>query len=466
MTDEYDFVVIGSGPAGEKAAAMAAYFGKSVAVVERDPRPGGTVVSRGGIPTKTLREAAMYVSGFHRREVYGVGLELSTEQVLEVLRSRARDVTSLVADGVAGNLERHRITYVRGSASFVSDGRLTVTDESGKNRVLTGGKILVATGSRPFRPDTVPFDDPAVDDSDSILSLESIPASLVVIGGGPVGTEYASIITALGSEVTLVDAGPRLIPFADEEISDRLAEALTADGARFVFNAPGTTIRRTDVGLEVGLPDGEILYPEKVLFAAGRAGNVEGLGLDEAGIDVDNRGHILVDEHFQSSRPGVYAAGDVVGPPALASVSAEQGRMAASHAFDLHVVDELDSVPTFGVYSMPEVGMVGLTEQAARESGQPYAVGRAFFADNGRSRIAGTTTGLIKLVVGRDDKRLLGVHILGEDAAELVHIGQAAMHAQDDVERFIHTTFNTPTRSEAYKFAAYDALQDISGRRL
>ncbi|MDH3193392.1 MAG: FAD-dependent oxidoreductase, partial [Acidimicrobiia bacterium] len=215
-----------------------------------------------------------------------------------------------------------------------------------------------------------------------------------------------------------------------------------------------------------GLPDGEILYPEKVLFAAGRTGNVEGLGLEGAGIEVDNRGHILVNEHFQSSRPDVYAAGDVVGPPALASVSAEQGRVAASHAFDLHVVDELDSVPTFGVYSMPEVGMVGLTEQAARESGQPYAVGRAFFADNGRSRIAGTTTGLIKLVVGRDNKRLLGVHILGEDAAELVHIGQAAIHAKDDVERFIHTTFNTPTRSEAYKYAAYDALQDISGRRL
>ncbi len=465
MTDAFDFVVIGSGPAGEKAAAMAAYFGKSVAVIERDPRPGGTVVSRGGIPTKTLREAAMYVSGFHRREVYGVGLQLSTSEVLDVLRARAHDVTSLVADGVAANLDRHRIEYINGSASLTPDGRVSIDVSDGSVRVVTASKLLIATGSRPFRPDTVPFDDPAVDDSDSILSLESIPASLVVIGGGPVGTEYASIVTALGSEVTLVDAGPRLIPFADEEISERLAAALTDDGARFIFNAPGTTIRRTENGLEVGLPDGEIIYPEKVLFAAGRAGNVEGLGLGEAGIDVDNRGHILVNEHFQSSQPDVYAAGDVVGPPALASVSAEQGRIAASHAFGLHVVDELDSLPTFGVYSMPEVGMVGLTEQAAKEAGDPYAVGRAFFADNGRSRIAGTTTGLIKLVVCRDDKRLLGVHILGEDAAELVHIGQAAIHAKDDVE-IIHTTFNTPTRSEAYKFAAYDALQDISGHRL
>lgn len=466
MTDGYDFVVIGSGPAGEKAGAMAAYFGKSVAIVERDARPGGTVVSRGGIPTKTLREAAMYLSGFHRREVYGVGLDLSSDEVLEVLRARAHDVSELVADGVTRNLERHRIDHLHGSASLTADGRVSVTDATGAVRELEADKILIATGSRPFRPDSVPFEDPAVDDSDSILALESIPRSLVVIGGGPVGTEYASIITALGAEVTLIDGGPRLIPFADEEISAQLAKALTADGARFVFDAPGSTIKRTDRGLEVGLPEGETLYPDKVLFAAGRAGNVEGLGLTEAGIEVDNRSHIIVDKHFQTTRPGIYAAGDVVGPPALASVSAEQGRIAASHAFDLHAVDRLDALPTFGVYSMPEVGMVGMTEQAAREAGDSYAIGRAFFADNGRSRIAGTTVGFIKLVVRRDDHRLLGVHILGEDAAELVHIGQAAIHARDPVDRFIHTTFNTPTRSEVYKYAAYDALQDISGRRL
>ncbi|MDH3306378.1 MAG: Si-specific NAD(P)(+) transhydrogenase [Acidimicrobiia bacterium] len=466
MTNGYDFVVIGSGPAGEKAAAMAAYFGKSVAIVERDPRPGGTVVSRGGIPTKTLREAAMYLSGFHRREVYGVGLDLSGNEVLEVLRARAHDVTERVADGVSRNLERHRIDYLHGSAAIVADGNVSVTDGTGAVRILEADKVLISTGSRPFRPGNVPFDDPAVDDSDSILALESIPRSLVVIGGGPVGTEYASIITALGSSVTLVDAGPRLIPFADEEISDQLAQALTADGTRFVFDSPGATITRTERGLEVGLPDGETLYPEKVLFAAGRAGNVEGLGLEEADIDTDDRNHILVDAHFQTTHHGIYAAGDVIGPPALASVSAEQGRIAASHAFGLHVVDRLDSLPTYGVYSMPEVGMVGMTEQAARASGMPYAIGRSWFKDNGRSRIAGTTTGLIKLVVGSEDHKLLGVHILGEDAAELVHIGQAAIHARDKVDRFVHTTFNTPTRSEAYKYAAYDALQDITGRRL
>ncbi len=466
MANGYDLVVIGSGPAGEKAAAMAAYFGKSVAIVERDARPGGTVVSRGGIPTKTLREAAMYLSGFHRREVYGVGLDLSSDKVLDVLRGRAHDVTERVADGVSRNLERHGIDYLHGSAALTAEGNVSVTDRARAVRILEADKVLIATGSRPFRPSTVPFSDPAVDDSDSILALESIPRSLVVIGGGPVGTEYASIITALGGSVTLVDAGPRLIPFADEEISAQLARALTADGARFVFDSPGTTITRTEQGLAVALPDEETLYPEKVLFAAGRAGNVEGLELEAAGIDTDDRNHILVSAHFETSRAGIYAAGDVVGPPALASVSAEQGRIAASHTFGLHVVDRLDALPTYGVYSMPEVGMVGLTEQAARDTGVPYAIGRSWFADNGRSRIAGTTTGLIKLVCDRADHRLLGVHILGEDAAELVHIGQAAIHARDKVDRFVHTTFNTPTRSEAYKYAAYDALQDITGRRL
>lgn len=445
---------------------MAAYFGKRVAMVERDARLGGTVVSRGGIPTKTLREAAIYLSGFHRREIYGVGIDLDQDDLLERLRTRAAEVSAMMADGVTHNIERHRVDRLHGTAAITPEGRVEVTDRSGSVKVLDAEKVLISTGSRPFRPDSVPFADPGVDDSDSILALESIPRTLVVIGGGPVGTEYASITTALGVDVTLVDSGSRLIPFADEEVSEALADALRKDGARIVFDAPGSTIARTARGLEVGLPSGEAILADKVLFAAGRSGNTEGLGLAEAGIDTDDRQHILVDEHFQTSRPGFYAAGDIVGPPALASVSAEQGRIAASHAFGLGVVEELDSLPTFGVYSLPEVGMVGLTEQAARDAGIAYAVGKARFADNGRSRIAGTTTGFVKLVVDRDTHDLLGVHIIGEDAAELVHIGQAAIHVGDKLDRFIHTTFNTPTRSEAYKYAAYDALQDISGRRL
>lgn len=462
----YDMVIIGSGPAGEKAAAMAAYFEKSVAIVERDHRPGGTVVSRGGIPTKTLREAAVYLSGFHKREVYGVSVDLSPEVMLDLLRSRAAEVTDLVARSVSANIERHHIDLIHGFGSLTPEGHVRVSNDGEETEVLEAGSVLIATGSRPFRPPTVPFDDPRVDDSDSILALESIPGSLVVIGGGPVGVEYASITTALGVSVTLIDAGPRLIPFADEEISAVLQQSLVDDGCRFIFDSPGTTIEVTADGLEVHVPDGETLTPDKVLFAAGRAGNTEGLGLDDAGVKTNERGHIVVDENYQTTRPGIYAAGDVVGPPALASVSTEQGRLAASHAFGLGVVESLDPLPVFGVYSMPEVGMVGMTESAARAAGIDCAVGRSPFVNNARSRIAGVTTGLVKLVVDKADHRLLGVHIVGDDAAELIHIGQAAIHAGDSVDRFIHTTFNTPTRSEAYKYAAFDALQDISGRRL
>lgn len=464
--NQYDMVVIGSGPAGEKAAAMAAYFGKRVAIVERAPRVGGTVVSRGGIPTKTLREAATYLSGYHRREFYGVGVDIDPKLMLELLHRRAAEVMDLVAHSVAENIERHGIDLVHGTASLTPDGNVAVTGAQDSPRILKAGKVLIATGSRPFRPPTVPFDDPGVDDSDSILALDSIPDSLVVIGGGPVGVEYASISTALGVSVTVVDAAPRLIPFADEEISQALQAALEDDGTRFVFDSPGTTIERTADGLEVRLPSGEVIRPDKVLFAAGRTGNTEGLNLDEAGIATDDHNHIIVDEHFQSSVPGIYAAGDVAGPPALASVSAEQGRIAASHAFDLGVVEQLDPLPVYGVYSVPEVGMVGQTESAAAAGGVDYAVGRYHFERNPRSRIAGPGIGMIKLVVDKQDHLLLGVHIVGEEAAELIHIGQAAIHAGDKAERFIHSTFNVPTRSEGYKFAAYDALQDISGRRL
>lgn len=464
--DSYDLVVIGSGPAGEKAGAMAAYFDKSVAIVERETRPGGTVVRRGGIPTKTLREAAMYLSSFHRRETYGVGIDMSREELVELMRDRAAQVIELTADAVERNIARHRIDVVTGTGSITPDGNVDVTSESGDRRVLEAEHVVVATGSRPFRPGNIPFDDPAVHDSDTILAMKSIPRTLVVIGGGPVGVEYASISCALGVEVTLIDAAPRLVPFADAEISAALAAALENDGARFVFDSPGSTIERTERGLEVTLPTGEVITPDQVLFAAGRVGNTEGLGLEEAGIKTDDRNHILVDDHFQTSRPGVYAAGDIVGAPALASVSAEQGRIAVSHAFDLGVVDRLDSVPVYGVYSIPEVGMVGLTEAGAQDKGHEVAVGRNPFHLNPRSRIAGSQVGLLKLVVDKQDHRLLGVHILGDDAAELVHIGQAAIHAGDPVERFIHTTFNTPTRAEAYKYAAYDALQDISGHRL
>jgi NAD(P) transhydrogenase len=462
VDEPFDLVVIGSGPAGEKGAAQAAYFGKRVAVVESSPVPGGTPASTGGMPTKTIREAALYLTGFRRREVYGIGLDLPPEISLDRIRARAEEVIQLTIDTVRENLDRHGIELIRGEARLRADHSILV--RNGKERVLRGEVVLIATGSRPFHPETVPFDDPDVEDSESILELDRIPERLVVVGGGPVGCEYASIYAALGAEVVLVDAGERLLPFMDAEISGLLATAFAAVGIRLVLGRGVATIGRQDGKLAVTLADGEILRPEKVLFAAGRAGNTEELGLDDAGIKMDDRGRIVIDDRYRTSAEGIYAAGDVIGPPALASVSMEQARVAVCLAFGIPFKETVDPLAPFGVYSIPEVGMVGMTEEVAVGGGIDYEVGRGWFAQNARARIAGTTDGLVKLVFRRQDRRLLGVHVMGDIASELVHIGQDVMHAAGPIDRFIHTTFNVPTYAEAFKYAAYDGLQRLGGR--
>lgn len=454
--DEFDMVVIGCGPAGEKAAAQAAYFGHKVAVVDREKRPGGAPVNSGGIPTKTLREAALYLTGFRRREIYGIGLGLGPDVLLDRLRTRAAEVQESIGREVQRNLDRHGIELIHGEATL-GDGAVEVELAKGGKRSIGAKVILVATGSRPLRPPSIPFDDPDVHDSDSVLDLDRIPESMVIIGGGPVGVEYGSMFTALGVDITLIDVADRLIPFADTEISRVLEEAMRGEGLRFVFGQMGT-VQRGKEKLVVSLEHGGVIEAEIVFFAAGRIGNTEPLGLDRVGVKTDDRGRILIDGHYETSVRGIYAAGDVIGPPALASVSTEQGRVAACHAFDIPFKETVDPLPPYGVYSIPEVGMVGMTEDAAIQSGVEYEVGRSWFVDNARSAIAGTQQGLVKLVLDRTDKRLLGAHIVGEEAAELIHIPQAVIHAGETIDRFIDSTYNIPTRSEAFKYAAYDAL--------
>jgi NAD(P) transhydrogenase len=460
MDDVFELIVVGAGPAGEKAAAQAAYFGKRVAVVERSDVPGGTPATTGGIPSKTIREAALYLTGFRRREIYGVGMDLAPEISLERIRVRAQEVIRLAVDAVRENLDRHGIELIPGQARIGSDRSVIVNGS--ETRILKAEIVLIATGSRPLRPKSVPFEDPDVYDSETILTLDRIPSSLVVVGGGPVGCEYASVGAALGVNVTLVDSGERLLPFMDGEISAVLAKTFADGGIRMALGQGVATIRRQDGDLTVTLGDGGVVRPDKVLFAAGRAGNTEGLGLAEAGVDVDERGRILVDEHYRTSAEHVYAAGDVIGPPALASVSAEQGRVAICHAFGIPFKETVDPLPPFGVYSIPEVAMVGMTEEAATSEGVPYEVGRAWFAENARARIAGATDGLVKLVFRRDDRSLIGAHVMGEVASELIHIPQAVLHGHGPIDRFIHSTFNVPTYADAFKYAAYDGLQRLS----
>jgi len=461
-SDRYDLVVIGGGPAGEKAAAQAAFWGKRVAVVDRADHPGGAMVG-GAVPSKTMREAALYLTGFKRRDAYEVSIELTPEVAAAQLRRRTDAVARLITDGAVANLRRHDVEVVHGLAAIGPDRTVLVRAEDGTLlRTLCAAVVLIATGSAPFHPPGVPFDDPDVLDSDAAALLDRPLRSLVVVGGGAVGCEFASIFTALGAEVALVDGGDRLLPFMDAEMSALVAGTFRDMGMRVVHGAGRATATRTSSGLEVALGTGESLTPEKVIFATGRVGCTAGLELEAAGVATDNRGRIVVDEHFQTTAAGIYAAGDVIGPPALASVSMEQARIAVCWAFDLPLKRSGDALTPYGVYSVPEAAMVGLTEEAATAQGIDHAVGRARFAANTRAAIAGATEGMLKLVFARDGLTLLGVHVVGEAATELVHQGQAVIHFGGTIEYFIHSTLNVPTMSEAYKYAAYDGLANIA----
>ena len=461
----FDMVVIGAGPAGEKAAAQAAFFGKRVAIVERRAAPGGALVSSAGVPTKTLRETALYLTGYRRREVYGLSIQLDPDATLDRLMDRTAQVQAAMVGQVRENIARHQIEMVPGTGSFGPNRTVVVTPgrTDAAPRTLHADIVLIATGSRPFHAPDVPFDDPDVYDSERILGIDRIPRSMVVVGGGPVGCEYASIFTSLGTEVVLLDSGERLLPFVDGEISRLLGATFSSMGVRLVLGSGVGAVRRADGELQVTLESGEVIRPEKVLFAAGRAGNTEGLGLEGVSVQIDARGRIVVDEEFRTTAKGIYAAGDVIGPPALASVSMEQGRVAACHAFGIPFKETVDPLPPYGIYSIPEVAMVGLTEEAATRQGIAYEVGRGWFSRNIKAVIDGGTDGLVKLVFRREDRVLLGVHILGDIASELIHQGQAVMHEGAVIDRFIHATFNVPTRSEAYKYAAYDGLQRLAG---
>ena len=458
-TDGYDLIVIGSGPAGEKAAVHAAFFGKRVALIERNALTGGVAVTHVGmIPTKTLREAALYVTGFRKRDIYGVSVELDRQAIFSKLHDRTNAVIETMAGAVGQNLERHGVELIRGTARLAGGGRVLVTgDASARN--LQAAVIIVATGSRPYHPPGIPFDDPDVLDAEGVLEIEQAPRSVVVVGGGAIGCEHASIFTALGCDVDLVDRGERLLSYIDAELSGLLARTFEEVGMRVRLGQDLETVERDRLGLRVVLGDGSELRPDKVLLSSGRVGNTEGLGLDAAGVAVDARGRIAVDAHFRTSATGVYAAGDVIGPPALASTAMEQGRAAAGHAFGVGFQDTIDPSPPTGVYSIPEVAAVGMTEQDAAARGADYLVGRGYFEGNARANIAGVTEGLVKLVFDKADRTLLGVHILGESATEAIHIGQSAINHRDPIDYFMEKTFNVPTLCEAYKFAAYDGMQ-------
>jgi NAD(P) transhydrogenase len=462
-----DFVVIGSGPAGEKAAAHAAYFGKRVAVVERSERVGGAPIGTAGVPTKTLRETALYLTGFRRADVYGVGMHLDARRITELARRRNEEVQSTMVARVRENLARNHIELVHGTARLGPDRTVHVrAGDGGGDRVLRGRAVLIATGSTPLHPPDIPSGNAHILDADSFIAALHPIDSVMVIGSGPIGCEYASICAAMGTKVTLIDVADRVLGMVDGEIAAQLTTVFAGMGVDVRLATTVSGVVRHGELLEVSLSDGGVVRADRILLATGRAGRTAGLGLEAAGVTVDAKGRVVVDGSYRTTAPGVFAAGDVIGPPGLASVSMEQGRMAASHAFGTEYRNAMVSAPAIGVYSIPEVGMAGITEEQARDRGIDYAVGRAAFTGNTRATIAGATEGMVKLIFDRTDRRVLGVHILGETAAEMVHVGQAVMQHGGTIDYFVHNAFNVPTWAEAYKYAAFDGLGQVEPRGL
>ena len=396
MAYDYDLVVLGVGPAGEKGAVQAAYFGKRVACVEAAREPGGAAVHTGTLPSKTLRETALFLSGFRQRELYGLSVELNATTAVPKLLSRKNAVVELEVARIRWNLERHSVPILRGTARFVDSHTIELASSPGIPRRITSEVFLVATGSRPHHPPDIPFDDEDVDDSDSILQIDRLPRTMLVVGGGVIGCEYAAMFAALRVAVTLVEGRPRLLQFLDEEIAERLRCAMHALGVTFLLGRTTTSIRRVDGrGIVTTLDDGREIDAEKVLASSGRSGSTAGLGLESLGVAVDKRGTVQVDGDFRTAVPSIYAAGDVIGFPALASTSMEQARVAVCHAFDLTFKRQVSRLYPFGIYTIPEVGSIGFSEEAAKAAGRDVVVGRAFYRDNARGKIVGDKDGVI-----------------------------------------------------------------------
>ena len=469
-SEKFDLVIIGCGPAGEKAGAQAAYFGKRVAVIERAGVPGGSCINTGTVPSKTLRESALYFSGLGQRGLYGIDYSLKENLTVHDFMHHERDVVEMERRRILKNLELHKIEYVEGQAAF-EDGHTVVvtngtTTNGGRVRRLRGEIILIATGSKPHRPAEISFDDVHTFDSDTFLQMERIPKSLAVIGGGVIGCEYASIFMALGVKVTLVDGRDKLLPFLDTEISERLRDRLKELGMEFWFNERPVKVENSASGATLHMKSGKKLETEAALFAAGRRAAVDGLALEKAGQALNDRGYIPVDENYRTGVANIYAAGDVIGFPALASTSMEQGRVAVCHAFGFQYKQRVASMLPMGIYTIPEISSAGETEDSCKEKKIDYEVGRARYGNNARGHIAGDTAGLLKIVFAPADKKLLGVSIIGESATELIHIGMMALDNGLTINEFIEQVFNYPTLSEMYKYAAYDGLGNLAGHKL
>lgn len=464
---QVDYMVIGSGPAGQRAAIQAVKLGKSVVIAEKREVLGGVCSNTGTIPSKTLREAILYFSGYRHRSMYGRGYQVKADVCFDDLRQRVSHVVAHENEVARSRLLRTGVEVVYGTASFEGPHQVAVQTQSGK-RVFEARKILIAVGTVPYRAERVPFNGTSIIDTDTMFQgdfeLEKLPRSMLIIGAGVIGTEYACMFSAMGVDVRLLDRRNDLFRFLDREICEALTFHMRDERVTLYLGKDFTTVRTDNNGNVITtLENGREIKTDMLMFASGRSGAVDGLNLEAAGLATNNRGLIDTNDHLQTAVPHIYAAGDIVGFPALASTSMEQGRMAACHAFDVPFFSDTELLP-YGIYTIPEISMVGKTEQELSEAGVPYEIGIARYREVAKGQIMGDESGILKLVFHQKTGHLLGVHIMGDGASELLHIGQAVMAFNGSISYFIDTVFNYPTLAEAYKIAALNGLKRLGAQ--
>ncbi|HXA62871.1 MAG TPA: Si-specific NAD(P)(+) transhydrogenase [Streptosporangiaceae bacterium] len=457
---DYDLLVLGSGPGGQKAAIAAAKLGRRVGIVDRRQMIGGVCINTGTIPSKTLREAVLYLTGLSQRELYGQSYRVKDEITVADLGMRTQHVIGREIDVIRNQLARNRVAMLTGTGTFLDPHTIGIHDDPDRERKVTAEKIVIATGTKPSRPGTVEFDDCTIIDSDAVFRMEAVPDTMVVVGAGVIGIEYASMFAALGTKVTVVERRERMLEFCDLEIVEALKYHLRDLAVTFRFGETVAAVEKRPLGALAVLESGKRIPADTVMYSAGRDGMTDELGLEAAGLAADGRGRIGVDEYYRTPVPHIYAVGDVIGFPSLAATSMEQGRLAAHHACG-ESVRKLDDLQPIGIYTIPEISFVGRSEDDLTRAKVPFEVGISRYRELARGQIIGDSYGMLKLLVSSEDRSLLGVHVFGTGATELVHIGQTVMGCGGTVDYLVDAVFNYPTLAESYKVAALDAMNKM-----
>jgi NAD(P) transhydrogenase len=469
MKKEYDLIVIGTGPAGEKAAVKAAYFKQRVAIVEKSEFFGGAGIQTGTLPSKTLKETAVYLSGIYSKDLFSIDRNLAQSAGIHDFMYLKNVVTDEAGKTVEINLRNHGVDIYNGKAKFINPHEIEVSSAEGTN-VLYSKYYIIATGSCPVRPNFIPFDNRRIHDSDSILGMQRFPTSICVLGAGVIGCEYATIFASMGIKTSLVNSSDKILGFLDAAITDALVASMQNKGIDVIFNEQldaCSEVTDDTTPIKLKMKSGRSIETDMFLFAAGRSGNVAELNCEIAGINVGERNTIIVNSKFQTNVAHIYAVGDVIGFPALASTSMEQGRIAVSHIFKTKDLDSLTTVFPYGIYTIPEVSMVGITEEQARQQNLEYEIGSCYYSDTIRGKIMGDRdNGFLKLLFDKKTKVIMGVHIIGPLATEIIHFGMLAVKDFKTIDEIIATVFNFPTLHDLYKYACYDGLGNLAGRKL